>query len=98
MNTKDGGYAFPRQLKQVENSMEFERSELAAQTGMTLRDYFAGQVLASVAAELIKAMSTSEKTWIGEAADELDTDSDTYIADCCYDMADKMIEARELEQ
>lgn len=41
MSTHDGGPAFPRQLKQVDNPIDFERHELRAQSGMSLRDYFA---------------------------------------------------------
>jgi len=98
VNNKEGGYAFPRQLKQVENSIEFERSELAAQTGMTMRDYFAAKAMASVAVEWMKAYTDAERTgWIHKACDEQGVDSTDLITDLCYELADEMLKARELE-
>ena len=44
---KDGGPAFPRRLTQVNNAEDFSHIELRAQAGMSLRDYFAGQVLSA---------------------------------------------------
>ena len=54
----------------------------AAQHGMTLRDWFAGQALVS----LYASKEVQENEW----GDEL-------IADLCYDMADAMLKAREVK-
>ena len=52
----DGGPEFPRQLVQVENSLDFDGDDLCSQTGMSLRAWFAGQALAGL---------TSRESWPG---------------------------------
>lgn len=43
MSAKDGGPAYPRQLIQIEHPYTFDPIDLRAQSGMSLRDWFAGQ-------------------------------------------------------
>jgi hypothetical protein len=59
-------------------------------TGMTLRDYFAAQVLSGY-------FANNHKDELEE--EELLFDTSTYrrIADHCYEMADQMLEARKDE-
>lgn len=94
MNNKDGGPAFPTAL--IPGSAAGRAT--GGLEGMSLRDYFAGQVLGAFSVEALKALTTNTGSWISEAADELGCDTDTFIVDSCYDLADKMIEARELDQ
>ena len=48
---KDGGAAFPRGLTHIGPDGHSELEWEPAQEGMSLRDWFAGQVLPSIAAE-----------------------------------------------
>jgi hypothetical protein len=48
MNAKDGGPAFP-----VPNTVAWNQKNNTAVTGMTLRDYFAGQALLAIAANTL---------------------------------------------
>ncbi len=76
MTSKDNGRpAFPQKLLYRDSQgMDYEVQE----TGMTLRDWFAGQVLASCA-----------RYWIVEAEA-----SDSEVAKWAYETADAMIEER----
>ena len=47
MKINDGGPAFPRQAKQVDNPDCFRADELCAQSGMSLRDFFAAAILSN---------------------------------------------------
>jgi hypothetical protein len=72
---KDGGAAFPRTLQYFPDDTNYDE-----ETGMTLRDWFAGQALAGLAAA--KAQITDEGagiTW----------------AEGAYSLADQMIAERE---
>lgn len=48
MKINDGGPAFPRQAKQVDNPDCFRADELCAQSGMSLRDHFAAAALQTI--------------------------------------------------
>jgi hypothetical protein len=78
MNKKDdGGPAFPTDIR---------RAQQYATGGMTLRDYFAGQI----------AMSGAEAAIVGARAEGMSTDDAAKIvARMAYHMADAMIEERE---
>lgn len=77
MNTvkDDGGPAFPTKIN----------SAIDETGGLTLRDYFAGQAITAMAAELYQ--QGRDKRMIYENAF-------TSIADGAYEMADAMIAAR----
>ena len=82
MSTKpDGGPAFP-----VES---FSPSE----EGMTLRDWFAGQALSSIAGEWMHAFASNDEQgkWIRQAAIDGDEETQGAVADMCYFIADAMI-------
>lgn len=81
MNDKTGGPAFPG-IKQFLG----DNTELFS--GMTLRDYFAGQAMQGLIANklLIKTVMNQSRR-DGQTTDEL-------IAECCYDTADAMIEQK----
>lgn len=77
MSKKDtGGYAFPCQ---------FEGSTRSDAPGMTLRDYFAGQALAGLAAN---------QQWLENVARANGGDACTGISVAAYEVADAMLEAR----
>ena len=80
----DGGRAFPGEVNvlQQPNSVG-EHWEMVTMAGMTLRDYFAGQVLAGIyAANAIIQKGVTPK------------DMDMINAVLSYEMADAMIEER----
>lgn len=84
LHRPDGGPAFPVGVIRNPFNGQVERADrLADVGGMTLRDYFAGQALASIcAANAIGGGPTSQ---------EID-------AEWCYRYADAMIEARETDK
>ena len=74
----DGGPAFPKiwessMIKRDANGNEITLNN----TGMSLRDWFAGMVLQSIA--------------LGRHSD------DSFLAHDCYEIADEMLKAREVE-
>jgi hypothetical protein len=77
--TDTGGAAFPRP---VGNYPHYGCTYSDAQSGMTLRDYFAGQALAGV--------------WAGRESDlvKISAPTTTDVAVACYAIADAMIKAR----
>ena len=89
---KNGGPAFPRQLVQVENRNDFEREELCEQSGMSLRDWFAGMAVSTQDPRdayviLCRAAGLSdEKAW--PAQREL---AHRMVARNCYQIADAML-------
>lgn len=62
-----------------------------AETGMTLRDWFAGQVLPSIAAMPLKYPEWQLKAWFG---DRSGIRNEQIIARAAYDIADSMLAAR----
>lgn len=94
MSTADrGGPAFPALQFIVPNDLEARHvARLGETQGMSLRDYFAGQVLmglvsAETNATLAKARST--------VADKMGQPIEALMARECYEIADAMIAARE---
>lgn len=73
----DGGCAFPT----LENALDPRASKFVTYPGMTLRDYFAGQVLAG------ELSAQSEES--GHYPDD-----SKLLADRCYALADAMIARR----
>ncbi len=67
---KDGGSAFPLYLPQDEGDIR---------NGMTLRDWFAGQVIGGMAASLAPSNGNTPRD----------------LADAAFELADAMIAARE---
>ena len=64
-----------------------ETDENYFQTGMTLRDYFAGQALKGIAEDYVQDGYPKE----GHVKNEM---QQLYIASTCYQLADAMIKAR----
>lgn len=78
---KDGGPAFPQMTQHEIVADDGYRKQWWPEGGMSLRDYFAGQALAS----------TEMPTWMEDRAEAY-----AKWAACCYKMADAMmIEARK---
>jgi len=78
MKSKDGGPAFPRHYGTSHNA---EREQQLWHGGMSLRDWFAGQMLIGWLADGTVTLGTKE------AMD--------HNAKLCYQMADAMLVARE---
>ncbi len=78
----NGGAAFPIPNDDRPGSYE-------AHPGMTLRDWFAGQALASVASDDALFREFQHDDSYGDA------EYGRFIADHCYSIADAMIAARE---
>ena len=78
--TQRGGYwpAFPRPASQV-NHLLVDWDVDPGDTGMSLRDWFAGQALAGLATKL---------------PDNARTSSFLHLAEAAYDAADAMLEVR----
>ena len=74
---KDGGPAFPKLCLGAHPSDYYDQEG----QGMTLRDYFAGQMLGVIAQPYVVSYR------------DLPT---TFIAACAYGMADSMLEHRDL--
>ena len=70
----DGGNAFPSMLPGGHYQT----------TGMSLRDWFAGQVLSS--------------SWEGRFPHDIVPPTSQRIAEACYEIADAMLRAREAKQ
>jgi len=79
----DGGPAFPTKRE----ALDPRATGWSMQEGMTLRDWFAGQALASV-------MGTA--VGLGEASKEQRADMFLKMSEVIYEMADAMIAAREV--
>lgn len=79
---KDGGAAYPRPLGH-DNCGTSSHS----QEGMTLRDWFAGQVIAGIYANSL---------WLKITADRHDNQSPESLASDAYEQADAMIAQRAL--
>lgn len=79
---KDGGSAFPL----IVDIKPFGVANYEGKTGMTLRDYFAGEALPAAIRE---AMSHNASLF--DAAQEVTPDR---VADACYRYADAMIARR----
>ena len=73
-NTNTGGPAFPRS------------GDFNAQTGMTLRDYFAARAM-----QTILASQYEDGIYVGD----LDNDSEDVCAISAYKMADAMLKERQ---
>jgi hypothetical protein len=71
----DGGAAFP-----YEPHYDLSGCSVSGSLGMTLRDWFAGQVMA----EMIRLSTDSDGGWNAEN-----------VAYGCYNLADAMLKARE---
>lgn len=77
MAKADGGAAFPRPHSRIQlSNTQYHRVE--AQSGMSLRDYFAAAVMA------------------GPVLASLTFPSPEEFARACYELADAMIQAREV--
>lgn len=83
MNMGDGGYAFPRQLPNVEVSPDEALEIIERYSGMTLRDYLAGQALAGMLARGDSLRWTDQGPY----------DQSTF-ADSAYKLADAMLKRR----
>ena len=77
MTTKDGGSAFPLPV-----AVDHMDGVNYGPAGMSLRDYFAGQALAS----------TDPPPWLSPGDRAISYER---WAACCYEMADAMLKARE---
>lgn len=108
----DGGPAFPRQLQQVENAHEFTEHELRAQSGMSLRDWFAGMAMQEMIGSYRMTMRGTEDAQTSSDADYTSFDRDmaidtnhktgepdgaNEIASDAYVFADAMLKARNQE-
>jgi hypothetical protein len=78
-----GGAAFPRQAHILDWGNGADSEYYAAQAGMSLRDYFAGQAMTAPWGE---ALSVDQQGFTN--------DPDTFAANC-YALADAMLKARE---
>lgn len=87
---KTGGPAFPRRLTQVENSHQFDEAELKAQSGMTLRDYFAAKSIASLICNMHEDVRGHRLVWFWENPDEA-----AMVAKDAYVIADAMLAERK---
>lgn len=76
MNKDTSGPAFPH---------HFTRDSVGDCTGMSLRDYFAGQALAGLAAN---------QQWLENIAQANGGDARSAISVAAYEVADAMLEAR----
>ena len=85
--SNDGGPAFPSTVRVYDT----EQSD----AGMSLRDYFAGQVLASVGERCLdNYLSESHDDTLSVAAMASETEPEHIVADLAYILADAMIAAR----
>ena len=78
MGNKDGGSAYPMFNNQ---KGDCSRDDFIYESGMTLRDYFAGQVLAGLMADANVNLNETENVKV--------------IAASCYEIADAMLAERE---
>lgn len=79
----NGGPAFPRPVSEDDQHYGNNREQYRAQEGMTLRDYFAGEVASGDA--------STEDGWGSDVTDELIAKR----AALYYRVADAMLKARE---
>lgn len=79
---KDGGPAFPNVPVDAPNHGLITASEWGADTGMSLRDWFAGQALAGIWASF-------------ESTDEPEL---SIVAEMAYETADAMLSERERKE
>lgn len=80
--TKDGGAAFPVGVASVDgNGRPLTERDVADMSGMSLRDYFAAQVMD----RMISLSTDADGGW---SADN--------VARGCYNLADAMLEARKV--
>jgi len=80
----DGGPAFPRAELEYKYFGDSEQVLRSAQSGMTLRDYFAAKAMQAVIVEVHKDVASFGSVQ-GMSA----------IADVAYGIADAMLEARD---
>ena len=85
--TRDGGPAFPRPHSTTEWG-DYTDEDRPAQPGMSLRDYFAGQVLAGIVGRELEHYRDDDR--------ELRELTDT-LTEYAWLIADAMIEARGLD-
>lgn len=84
MKRDDGGPAFPQ-------SLTLER-EFVGSDGMSLRDYFAGQVLGSIVGDAQwSAAAMQQREW-----EATPVGPSQVMARICYSVADAMIAARKV--
>ena len=83
MNRDNGGFAFPRQLPDVEVTPDRALEMIEEYGGLTIRDYFAGQALVGMLAN-----STVEVTSTN------DTPGEVVVVKICYLFADTMLAER----
>lgn len=89
----DGGSAFPTATTSVDNNGQPLRPyELEAMSGMSLRDWFAGQALAGVSAELIRIAAEDDIS--PEVAAENMVQGAFGVAGIAYSLADTMLAIR----
>lgn len=79
MSTKDGGPAFPAVIPIEHSDMQGKDYPNFSESGMTLRDWFAGQMLNGIASTI----------------DRMTNGLPNIIARDCYVVADAMIEERK---
>jgi hypothetical protein len=82
--TKDGGPAFP----QVEEIQIDGRTVFVKQTGMTLREYFAGQAVVG----MLSNQSLTKAIGIQSKIEKVE--SSNLISQICYKYADAMLQER----
>lgn len=92
----DGGAAFPTpaghaQKLEHENGEPYYRTVEICDTGMSLRDWFAGMALQG---ELASTAGVESSQATGEAAAKRGVDPAIHVALTCYEMADAMLKAR----
>ena len=90
----DGGPAFPMS---GDPNVEFDR-------GMSLRDYFAGQLLIGLGPIIAELMCSTRRDTLSPLARMIDEtkqaccnedDPDVFVGDLCYQYSDAMIDARK---
>lgn len=92
---KDGGPAFPQALIQNDAGVNVPAAYAPDASGMSLRDYFAGQALAGLLANPKRYEYIASKVESGELTQEAASAKNAHKA---YRVADAMIAEREAQR
>lgn len=87
----DGGSAFPSTREEIEDGALYR----VTATGMSLRDWFAGQALAAIFGRALLTSEGAES--IDAIAKQTKENGGNTIAAACYNVADAMLKMRETE-
>ena len=88
MSKNDGDAAFPRPYSR-DSGNDSQAPTADEQTGMTLRDYFAGKVVGQLVEEYIKPVAT------GSYSSGPRDNWTRYVAHDAYKIADEMLKERD---